>query len=104
MALKGLTLTKAKQYLSDVLNRKRCVPFRRFTACVGRTAQAKEFGATQGRWPVKSCEFLMGLLKNAESNAEVRPLVGVMSGGGNGQRAGVGCRRCDAAGHAETGG
>ena len=28
----------------------------------------------QGRWPVKSCEFLHGLLKNAESNAETKGL------------------------------
>lgn len=45
----------------------------RFTGCIGRTAQAKNEGSTtrQGRWPVKSCEFLLDLLKNAESNAEV---------------------------------
>ena len=30
--------------------------------------------AGQGRWPVKSCEFLHGLLKNAESNAETKGL------------------------------
>ena len=36
-------------------------------------AQAKQEGSTtaQGRWPAKSCQFLLGLLKNAESNAEV---------------------------------
>jgi ribosomal protein L22 len=45
----------------------------RFTGCIGRTAQAKNEGSTtrQGRWPIKSCEFLLNLLKNAESNAEV---------------------------------
>jgi large subunit ribosomal protein L17e len=48
----------------------------RFTGCIGRTAQAKNEGSTtrQGRWPVKSCEFLLNLLKNAESNAEVKGL------------------------------
>lgn len=50
--------------------------FHRFTGCIGRTAQAKNEGSTtrQGRWPVKSCEFLLNLLKNAESNAEVKGL------------------------------
>lgn len=33
-------------------------------------AKAKQSNG-QGRWPVKSAEFLLGLLKNAESNAEV---------------------------------
>ena len=49
------------------------IPFHRFCGGVGRTAQAKQEGSTtgQGRWPKKSCEFLLGLLKNAESNAEV---------------------------------
>lgn len=28
----------------------------------------------QGRFPVKSCEFVLNLLKNAESNAEARGL------------------------------
>ena len=49
------------------------IPFHRFCGGVGRTAQAKQEGSNtgQGRWPKKSCEFLLGLLKNAESNAEV---------------------------------
>lgn len=69
-----MDLQKAKRYLEDVVAHKRCIPFHRFTGCIGRTAQAKNEGSTtrQGRWPVKSCEFLLNLLKNAESNAEVR--------------------------------
>jgi ribosomal protein L22 len=34
--------------------------------------QAKAWGVTQGRWPKKSAEFLLQLLKNAESNAEFK--------------------------------
>ena len=36
--------------------------------------QAKNEGSTNGqaRWPKKSAVFLLNLLKNAESNAEVR--------------------------------
>ena len=73
-ALKQRTLQSAKQYLEDVLEHKRAIPFRRFCGGIGRTAQAKNEGSTNGqaRWPSKSCEFILGLLKNAESNAEVR--------------------------------
>lgn len=73
-AIKGMKLEKALAYLNDVKEKKRCIPFRRFSGGVGRTSQATVFGVTQGRWPVKSVEFLLDLLKNAESNAEVKGL------------------------------
>lgn len=43
---------------------------------MGRTAQAYNEGNSigQGRWPKKSAEFLLGLLNNAESNAESKGL------------------------------
>ena len=70
-ALRGMSLKKAKKYLEDVLVHKQAIPFRFFNGCVGRHAQAKMTGATQCRWPTKSCNFVLHLLKNAESNAEV---------------------------------
>jgi large subunit ribosomal protein L17e len=75
-ALRKMELSKAKKYLEDVVAEKRCVPFRRFCGGVGRTAQAKNENHPlgQGRWPKKSAEFLLNLLKNAESNAEVKGL------------------------------
>ncbi len=74
MAIRKMELGKAKKYLEDVLAHKRVIPFHRFCGGVGRTPQAKNEGSTtaQGRWPKKSVQFLLGLLKNAESNAEVR--------------------------------
>ncbi|KAG7032361.1 60S ribosomal protein L17 [Cucurbita argyrosperma subsp. argyrosperma] len=40
-----------------------------------RTAQAKNRHSNgQGRWPVKSAKFILDLLRNAESNAEVKGL------------------------------
>ena len=74
MAIKKMGLEQAKAYLEDVIAMRRCVVFRRFCGGVGRTAQAKNEGSTngQGRWPKKSAEMLLGILKNAESNAEVR--------------------------------
>ncbi|RUS18978.1 hypothetical protein BC937DRAFT_88110 [Endogone sp. FLAS-F59071] len=73
-AITGLKLSKALTYLSDVKEHKQVIPFRRFKGGVGRTAQAKPFKVTQARWPVKSVEFVEDLLKNAESNAEVKGL------------------------------
>merc|ERR1711992_446135 len=58
----------------NVTEQKECVPFRRFNGGVGRCAQAKHWKTTQGRWPKKSAEFLLQMLKNAESNAEFKGL------------------------------
>ncbi len=73
--LRGMTLTKARKFLQDVVEHKQAVPFRRFNGGVGRCAQAKAFGgATQGRWPEKSAKILDALLKNAASNGEAKGL------------------------------
>ncbi|KAF9016986.1 ribosomal protein L22 [Hymenopellis radicata] len=73
-ALSGLKLTKAYTYLADVSEHKQIVPFRRFAGGVGRASQAKQFKATQGRWPEKSVKFILRLLKNAESNADAKSI------------------------------
>jgi ribosomal protein uL22 len=74
MAIKKMELQEAKKYLEEVIAMRRCIVFRRYCGGVGRTAQAKNEGSTngQGRWPKKSAEMLLNILKNAESNAEVR--------------------------------
>merc|ERR1711976_37663 len=73
-AREPMNLKRAKAFLKNVINKKECVPFRRFNGTCGRTAQAKNFKATQGRWPQKSCKALLSLLRNAESNAEYKGL------------------------------
>ncbi|KAM5312125.1 large ribosomal subunit protein uL22-like [Glossophaga mutica] len=73
-AIKGMHIRKATKYLKDVTLKKQCVPFHRYSGGVGRYAQAKQWGWTQGRWPKKSAEFLLHMLKNAASNAELRGL------------------------------
>ncbi|CAL8237038.1 unnamed protein product [Boreogadus saida] len=60
--------------ISGCTSRTPCVPFRLYNGGVGRCAQAKKFDWTQGRWPKKSAEFLLHMLKNAESNAELKGL------------------------------
>eukprot|EP00005_Dracoamoeba_jomungandri_P002806 CAMPEP_0174250834 /NCGR_PEP_ID=MMETSP0439-20130205/873_1 /TAXON_ID=0 /ORGANISM="Stereomyxa ramosa, Strain Chinc5" /LENGTH=188 /DNA_ID=CAMNT_0015331001 /DNA_START=48 /DNA_END=614 /DNA_ORIENTATION=- len=74
-AIRGMPLRKAERFLEDVLQKKQGVPFRRFTGGPGRKAQAKQhYKCTNVRWPKKSCEFLLALLKNAGSNADVKGL------------------------------
>ncbi|CAJ0570392.1 unnamed protein product, partial [Mesorhabditis spiculigera] len=74
MAIRHMPLKRAQRYLQNVQEKKEIIPFRHFNHCVGRKAQAKTFGVVQGRWPVKSCEFILQLLRNAESNADYKGL------------------------------
>ncbi|KAM5291499.1 LOW QUALITY PROTEIN: large ribosomal subunit protein uL22-like [Glossophaga mutica] len=72
--IKGMHIRKATKYLKDVTLTKQCVPFCRYNGGVGRCAQAKQWGWTQGQWPKKSAEFLPLILKNAENNADLKGL------------------------------
>ena len=74
MAIKRMGIKKAQRYLKDVIGKKQIVPFRRYNGGVGRKAQCKNHKWAQGRWPRKSAVFLLQLLKNIESNAEVKGL------------------------------
>ena len=69
-----MDIRKATKYLKDVTLKNQCEPFRRYNGGVGRCAQAKQWGWTQGQWPKKSAEFLLHMLKNAESNTELKGL------------------------------
>ncbi|ELV10227.1 60S ribosomal protein L17 [Tupaia chinensis] len=71
-ATKGMH--KATKYLKDITLQKQCVPLCRYKGGVGRCAQAKQWCWTQGQWPRKSAEFLLHMLKIAESNAEFKEL------------------------------
>ena len=73
-SIKNMHLRRAMKFLKAVTEKQECIVFRRYNGGVGRCAQAKNQGSTQGRWPKKSAEFLMQLLKNAESNAEFKGL------------------------------
>ncbi|XP_057551838.1 60S ribosomal protein L17-like [Hippopotamus amphibius kiboko] len=73
-AMKGMHIRKATKYLKDVTLKKQCVPFRRYNGGVGRCAQARPWGWTQGRWPRKSAELSLHMLRNAESDAGLQGL------------------------------
>ena len=48
-AIKGMNLSAAKKYLQAVIDKKRCIVFRRFCGGVGRTALAKNEGSTNAQ-------------------------------------------------------
>ncbi|KKA17901.1 60S ribosomal protein L17, partial [Rasamsonia emersonii CBS 393.64] len=73
-AINGMKLQRALAFLENVINHKEAVPMRRYGGSTGRTAQGKQFGVTKARWPVKSAKQLIGLLKNAEANADTKGL------------------------------
>lgn len=71
-AIRGMTLSRAQRYLQNVIEKKEIVPFRRFKIGVKGKPQCNNWKVPVGRWPKKSAQFLLGLLKNAESNAELQ--------------------------------
>ncbi|KAK5110425.1 60S ribosomal protein L17 [Meristemomyces frigidus] len=73
-AINGWKLSRAQTYLENVKNHAEAIPMRRYAGSTGRTAQGKQFGVSKARWPVKSAEFLLSLLKNAEANADTKGL------------------------------
>jgi len=68
--LKGMRTTSAKNYLGEVIDFKRAVPFRRHNDSLGH----KKGPMAAGRYPVKVAAEVLKLLENAESNAEYKGL------------------------------
>ncbi|KAL0623311.1 LINE-1 retrotransposable element ORF1 protein [Plecturocebus cupreus] len=65
---------KPPSYWEDVTLWKRCVPFQPSNGRVGRCAQGKQWGWTQGWWPNKNAKFFLHTFKSAESNVELKGL------------------------------
>jgi large subunit ribosomal protein L22 len=70
--IKGMMLTKAKQYLTDVMDKKRAVPFRRFKKKAGHRHGLEKTYA--GRYPVKAAKHILKVIEGAEANAEYKGL------------------------------
>ncbi len=70
--IKGMMLSKAKQYLNDVIAKKRPVPYRRFTKKLGHCHGLDK--ASAGRYPIKTSMQVLKLLDGAEANAENKGL------------------------------
>mmetsp|Transcript_16650 Transcript_16650/g.42166 ORF Transcript_16650/g.42166 Transcript_16650/m.42166 type:complete len:161 (+) Transcript_16650:747-1229(+) len=73
-AIKGMSLSRAKKFLENVSEKKEIVPFVRYRYGTGRKSQLKNTKNTNGRWPKKSSENLLKILKNAEANAKRKNL------------------------------
>ena len=69
VAIKGLTVEKARDYLQSVIEHKRSIPFRRFKNQVGHRTDP---GVMSGRYPQKAAKEILKLIDNLESNAEYK--------------------------------
>jgi len=70
--IKGMMLTQAKQYLKDVMAKKKPVPFRRFKKKAGHRHGLEK--AYAGRYPVKAAKHILKILEGAEANGEYKGL------------------------------
>ena len=66
VAIKGLSLEKARDYLLSVVELKRSIPFRRYKNQVGHRTDP---GVMSGRYPQKAAKEILKLIDNLESNA-----------------------------------
>jgi large subunit ribosomal protein L22 len=65
--LRGMDVQKAKSYLSDVIKKKRAVPFTRFNHGIGHKTKIGP-----GRYPMNASKEILELLKSVESNAQFK--------------------------------
>ena len=69
VAIKGMSIEKARDFLQAVIHKERAVSFRRFKNQVGHKSDP---GMMAGRYPQKSSTEFIKLLDNLESNAEYK--------------------------------
>lgn len=70
--IKGMTLTQAKEYLKDVIEKKKIVPFRRYQKKLGHHSGITK--AFAGRYPINAAKKTLKLLQQAQANAENKGL------------------------------
>lgn len=71
-AIKGMDLAQAKDFLRDVVAKKRPVPYTRFTKKLGHKGGMQK--RCVGRYPVKTAEQVLRVLQAAQANAENKGL------------------------------
>ena len=69
VAIKGMSIEKARDFLQAVINKDRAVAFRRFKNQVGHRSDP---GMMSGRYPQKTAKEFIKVLDNLESNAEYK--------------------------------
>ena len=72
--IKGMTAGDAEEYLHDVIDGKRSVPFRSHNSGVGHRSDIDGWDA--GRYPEKASKAFLELIENAVNNATHRGLAG----------------------------
>ena len=70
--VKGMMLVQAKEYLLDVMEKKKAIPFTRYNKKAGHRRGL--VGAFAGRYPIKASERILKVLQSAEANAENKGL------------------------------
>ncbi len=68
-AIKGMKISDAEQLLEDVIALKRPIPFKTHLTSVSHRK-----GMGPGAYPKKASTYILGVLKNAENNAEYKGL------------------------------
>jgi large subunit ribosomal protein L22 len=71
-AIKGMMLAKAEEYLRDVIDKKKPVPFKRYTKKLGHRHGLQK--AYAGRYPIKAAQKVLLVIEGAEANAENKGL------------------------------
>jgi len=69
-AIRNMRLDQAKNFLQDVVDKKRVVPYRRYKKKVGHKGELQ--GGYAGRYPVKASSEVLKVLNGLEANAEDR--------------------------------
>ncbi len=70
--IKGMKLDQARNFLRQVILKKKPVPFRRHKKKVGHRRGLQK--AYAGRYPVKAAQKVLEVLESAEANAEYKGL------------------------------
>lgn len=71
-AIKGMDLAQAKEYLRDVMAMKKPIPYARFTKKLGHKGGMEKHCV--GRYPIKTVERVLRVVKAAQANAENKGL------------------------------
>ena len=64
--IRNKTIEKARKLLEDVVNKKTAVPYRRYN----KEIPHRKGNMASGRYPIKTINAILKILKNAEDNAQ----------------------------------
>jgi large subunit ribosomal protein L22 len=71
LAIKGMSIEKAREFLENVISKQIAVPYRRYNNEVAHRSNIRD-GFFSGRFPKKAAGEFLRLLDNLESNGEYK--------------------------------